>query len=71
MTLQIWHIHDNTILTNQVADRDADKDANQYADKDKKEGSRWKKMDQEGPRWTMQDYCKITARLSKIEQKLD
>ena len=29
------------------------------------DGPRWTQMDQDGPRLTMQDYCKITARLSK------
>ena len=55
-------------MSDKDTDRDTDKDANQYADKDKKEGSRWTKMDQDWP-------CKITARLlqdwarlSKIEQ---
>ena len=34
------------------------------------DGPRWTKMDKDGPRWIMKDYCKITARLRKIEQKL-
>ena len=54
-------------MSDQVADRDADKDATQYSDKNRKDGHRWTKKDHAR---LLQDYCKIEQKLLNLPQSV-